>query len=71
MGFEFHFGALAPKLEVQLTKQGLVDKEIKTHQKIIDSMIMLFIHGYIPDSQRDRMVKKLINDIKKKVEVIS
>lgn len=65
---KLHFGALAPSLEKQLAEQGLVDKDIKTHQKIHDSMIMLYIHGYIPDSQRGKMDKKLFNAIKKKVK---
>jgi len=70
MELKLHFGTLAPPLDEQLAAQGLMDKEVKTHQKINDSMMMLFIHGYVPDSQKDRMTKKLFNDIEKKVRPI-
>lgn len=59
------FGALTDPLEQQLSKQGYKDTKIETHQKLSDSLSMLRIHGYIPDSQMDRIAKRLLKDIHK------
>lgn len=71
MTLEIHFGALAPKLSEQLKEQGLEDKDITKHEKIMESMIMLYLHGYTTDTQNEKMHKRLFSDIKKKVKPIN
>jgi hypothetical protein len=67
---KLHFGALAPKLSEQLSEQNLVDKDVKLHEKIIESFITLYLHNYITETHKEKIVKKLFNDIKKKVKLI-
>lgn len=66
-----HFGALAPKLNVQLAEQGFEDKRIRGHERIIESIIRLHLNGYIPSSRVDRMYKKLFKDIKKHLKPLA
>lgn len=70
MELKLHLGALAPKLDEQLTKQGLQCKDIEIEQKAHESMLMLWFHGYVNDSQKEKMTKKLFNNIKKKARPI-
>lgn len=63
--FGIHFGALTPKLSEQLREQGFEDSKIEVHEKILMSIYMLRIWGYLPDSQVDRMYKKFMKDIDK------
>ena len=60
-----HFGALADDLEIQLKQQGFQDKKIELHKKLSNSITMLFLHSYINDSQKTKMIDKLFKDIKK------
>lgn len=60
-----HFGALCDPLNKQLNKQGysLSEKESERFQKIADAIIMLKIHGIIPDSVVRNAEKKLMKKI--------
>lgn len=59
------FGALANRLEDQLIKQGFDfnQEEVEQFQQDIDAVIRLRIRGYIPDSQIDKMNKRLLKEI--------
>lgn len=65
---DLKFGALAPKINEQLTAQGYYDPKASKHQKISDAIIMLSVHGYISDSQIRKMEIKLFNSICREIK---
>lgn len=65
--FGIHFGALAPKIGEQLTKQGVdwsgAASELTHIQRDADALARLAVRGYIPGGQRRQLHKKLIKRI--------
>jgi hypothetical protein len=63
------FGALVPEISEQLVKQGIAIpiKRAKAFDELAHSLIMLHLHGLIPDSVRDSSRKKLMAQISKEV----
>ncbi len=65
------FGALAPKISEQLTAQRVVISEnrAKAFDDLAWSLVLLHLHGLIPDSVRDsarkKMMKQIITEIRK------
>ena len=62
---QIRFGALAPKLHVQL----IVDeKDLELEQELADAMISCYIHGIITESEyqrvRNRLGKRVIGRLK-------
>lgn len=59
------FGALVDPIQIQLTAQGyeLSAKDNGRLQHIADSIVMLAVHGYIPDTVVARARKKLMREI--------
>jgi hypothetical protein len=65
-----NFGALDDSLEVQLKNENLIDSNMAKHEKIQKSILMLWFHGYISESQKEKMIMKLAKDINKYVSSI-
>ena len=59
------FGALAPKISEQLTQQGVTipENRAKAFDDLAWSLVLLHLHGLIPDSVRDNARKKLMKQI--------
>lgn len=62
---KLRFGAMPPFIREQLIEQGFTfeNNEIEHFQKDADAITRLRVRGLIPDSQIDKMNKKLINKI--------
>ena len=61
---------MADDSEIQLKQQGFKDKKIGLHKKLSNSITMLFLHGYINDSQKTKMTDKLFKEIKKNLTAL-
>lgn len=61
-------GALAKPLKEQLAKYDLPERFITHSEKINHSITMLYLNGYIPESQTDRLRKKLVQSISQKID---
>ena len=59
--FGIHFGALAPKIEDQITSQGLkYDKEkVASFELFKDSLLTLRFGDVIADGEYDKCIKRL------------
>ncbi len=66
---EIHFGTTADTISKQLYNQGihLPEETCCPLQRCADSIIMLHLHGLIPDSVRDSARKKLMNKLVKEL----
>jgi hypothetical protein len=64
------FGALVEPIAEQLKKQGITIPEADSErfQKIAWSIILLHLHGIIPDSVRSSAQKKLMKQIVAAIE---
>lgn len=67
--FSIEFGALVPKISEQIAKQGLTIPESRgrAFDKIAHVIVLLHLHGIIPDSVRDSSYQKLMKQIGKEV----
>ena len=67
--FSVEFGALAPKISEQLVKQGLniPENRVIAFDNVAHAIVLLHLHGIIPDSVRDSARKKLMTQISKEV----
>ena len=61
-------GALAKPLKEQLDQYDLPELFVNHAEKISHSITMLYINGYIPESQTDKLRKKLVQSIGKKID---
>jgi hypothetical protein len=69
--FRLCVGAICDPIAKQIKSQGLVinDKEaLPRFQKIHDSIVMLKVHGFIPESIATKASQKLSNQIGKKLK---
>lgn len=68
--FGLRFGALAPKIKIQLKEQGysIGTTDAARLQKLADSVVMLKIHGFLSDSASDVVRKKILKAIVKAVK---
>jgi hypothetical protein len=59
------FGALAPNISEQLATQGVViaENSANAFDDLARSLVLLHLHGLIPDSVRDNARKKLMKQI--------
>lgn len=65
-----NFGALAGTIKEQLKEQGLkINKYDINFEKIRDSINMLYLHGYISESEKEKKFQKLFNAIKKQIKI--
>lgn len=65
-----NFGALAGTIKEQLKEQGLkINKYAINFEKIRDSINMLYLHGYISESEKEKKFQKLFNAIKKQIKI--
>lgn len=64
------FGAVVPSLDSQLFDQGIaMDRDgIRHFQQDADAIVRLSVRGLLPDSERARLNKKLLQRIVKAVE---
>lgn len=69
MTFTIEFGALSKPIGLQLESQGIAitDDESERFDRIAYSIVMLHLHGIIPDSVRDTSRKKLMKLISKTI----
>lgn len=65
MTISIHFGALCDPIKIQLKEQGceISLNDSKRLQGIADAIVMLKLHGIIPDSVVDNARKKLMKQI--------
>lgn len=65
MTITIEFGALSEPIAEQLKKQGIniPEKDGERLEKIAYSIVLLHLHGIIPDSVRDSARKKLMKKI--------
>ena len=64
----FKFGALSPKLSVQLSEMGYSIKSIKTFQDDADAITRLVVRGFIPDGAARKARQKIVNLITRIIE---
>jgi hypothetical protein len=64
-----HFSAMAPTISKQLTQQEFKfdDSEVKTFEKLKDSIIWLSLHDIMNDGQVKKAYDKLFTKIKRHV----
>lgn len=64
-----NFGALGGTIKEQLKEQGFkINKYAIKFEKIRDSINMLYLHGYISESEKEKKFQKLFNAIKKQIK---
>ena len=64
-----NFGALGGTIKEQLKEQGFkINKYAINFEKIRDSINMLYLHGYISESEKEKKFQKLFNAIKKQIK---
>lgn len=69
---EIHFGALCDPIIKQLESEGyLSKKDSERLQAIADAIVMLHIHGIIPDSIKASAQKKLMKKIAEATKLIN
>lgn len=63
------FGAMRETLSKQLTKQGFkFDQDvINKYEACRHSMTLLYVHGFVNDSQMEKIKVKIFNQIKRHV----
>lgn len=67
----FYHGALSPEYEEQANKQGFtLEEETEKFKKVKFAYNMLRIHGYITDSQADKIVQKIHKDLVENLKVL-
>lgn len=65
-----NFGALGGTIKEQLKEQGFkINKYAIKFEKIRDSINMLYLHGYISESEKEKKFQKLFNAIKKQIKI--
>lgn len=67
--FSIEFGALAPKISEQIVQQGLTIPENrgKAFDDIAHAIVLLHLHGIIPDGVRDSARQKVMKQISKEI----
>lgn len=67
--FGIHFGALADPIEKQLEQQELktTEKAIEDFNKLNKARLMLLFGDCLTDSMNDKIIKKIMNKLKKTV----
>lgn len=67
--FGISYGLISDKLNKQLKDQNVNfdEEKIERFQKMIDTMHLLRFNNFIPDSQFDKMIKKLHTKITKHI----
>lgn len=64
-----NFGALGGTIKEQLKEQGFkINKYAINFEKLRDSINMLYLHGYISESEKEKKFQKLFNAIKKQIK---
>lgn len=56
-------GIVVPPLAEQLAAFDLKEKEVARLQGLNDAISRLYLSGYIPDSQTEKLRKKLVKEI--------
>jgi len=71
--FTVHFGALADSIEEQLDKQGFYspDKAMESFKNQNHARLMLLFGSCITDSENDKIIKKIYNQLKKTIKLKS
>lgn len=65
-----NFGALGGTIKEQLKEQGFkINKYAINFEKLRDSINMLYLHGYISESEKEKKFQKLFNAIKKQIKI--
>lgn len=68
-----NFGALGGTIKEQLKEQGFkINKyaiNFEKLEKLRDSINMLYLHGYISESEKEKKFQKLFNAIKKQIKI--
>ena len=61
---KLNLGVVSEDIETQLNKQGhTLGKKINKYEKLRNSIFMLHLHGYITDSQLDKLIKKYMDNL--------
>jgi len=65
-----HFGALALAVEKQLEEQGLVatEKAIEQFKRLNNARLNLLFGNCITDTENDKIIKRIMNKLKKTVK---
>lgn len=61
-------GALAKPMKEQVAKYDLPERFVNHAEKINHSITMLYLNGYITESQTDKLRKKLVQSISNKID---
>lgn len=65
----FHHGALCPPYEQQANEQGYtLGKNAAFFHKVGFGLVAAYIHGYITESEYDRILKRFQRDLAKNVK---
>lgn len=70
MEIQLAFGVLSDPIEEQLEKQGLKFKNDKTKESIEKAIFawqMLRMKGFLPDSEADKIAKRIMKEVEKSV----
>lgn len=68
MELDLHFGSLADPLEEQLKAKGVTLKNIKKYDLCMKSISTLYIHGYLTDSEREKVYKRFLKELEKDIK---
>lgn len=70
---EIRFGALQEKIAIQLKRQNLnfEPDKIKSYQELSYSISMLYIHGILIESERDKAYKRLYDKIARHIKKLN
>ena len=67
----FHHGALCPSYESQANEQGYtLGKNAAFFDKIGFGLVAAYIHGYITESEYNRILRRFQNDLAKNVTLL-
>jgi adenosine deaminase len=66
---EIHYNAFET-IEEQLKEQGFLCKDIELYEKAKDSIMYLWVDGYLTESEWDKLINKLHKKIIKNVKKV-